>query len=541
MGNPLQDYGESLGKWMEFVPTTMPAPFEKQPNTPGIQLGPEALLDDAVRWPFAKYAHETGMKIWTNVPPNIRALMIDRMSELVNKWASNIDQFAANIDLSLVNAGSGVASALQYLQAAFDFSKAVAAVIHKTLEDNDNSRRKERLKLLEMMAEDGPRGWAGGLFLARTYKRTTKSWANPAGTDSYPLIWPPDYTGDYGAIGPLTTGNPPPYREGDCGRGSGDFSGGLDSSCRGFMQINPLWFPVWCTASLGSYQKSLRGMERSSDSGRAVWAQMLAMQSALLSDPASNLQTNGYLLNKRYQYFKDFFWKRYFNPPPYTKGDSPPPKGLQNISIDSDEKAWLVTDTFDPEFRPFGDKRSFYLTPSGMIGAYNEDGTGTTDHPDLKKVGVYRWDRTATHASFGNWITAADYNTITAATGQFFSLRMGILRDRPMTKTIKEEFPDFLQKITRPVFTGMEETQERWLVPERKVRRAIVASAEGAVAEQRVIITGKEISPKFEPKRVTPADVLPQRAPKEEGGHRTSALPLIAGGVLAAVLLKGRR
>jgi hypothetical protein len=551
MPNPLVNYRASLKDWPTWLPQQMPAPYSEIPEYPGFFLGPPKVGETLRQLTAEQFTQSALFQVWTMVPDFVRDRLIQAVAGVAQDVAEAGKTFADMSSLSVQGLGAGVATVITVVNASIDFANQIAGSIHKTLETNDQNRRDERLKFLEDLEDFGPSGWAISPWGMRTYEREIKLKKN-----QYPSIWPPDYTSGYGMVGPLLLSGAP-KREGDCSRGDADFSGGLDSSCRGYMRVFPLFFPVWCTASLGSYYKSTRGMERSNDAGAAVWAKMLMLQAAMVGNPVANLQMDGRLVQKTWERLQLFFWGRYFNPPQGMLNHAGKAKGLRNISLDTDTKVFEVASSFDPNFpanadegfffiTPKGRIGGFYLTPGGQIGAYNPDGTGSTDHPDLDAVGVYRWDSANTYGDYGNWITAANYNTVRAATGQFFALRMATLRRQPLTQAIVEQFPQLLEKQEYPTAEG-EGTQMRYPIGEKKVREAIRASAKGATDPVKVKLgTVKAIPGGGGGPGIKKADVIPPKRASKEDKYAT-AKKIAAGAAVAGAgyaawkYYKGRR
>lgn len=476
--NDFQRYAATLGDLGDWrpgaVPTELPGGFDLSGSSVG-------------RAPADAFMRESFAAVWSALPPSVRGDAVAALASLVSRFAN-----VANVAASVIGAAlQGVALVGDVLAAGNEIAAQWSAAIGATLEKNDVERRRARLELLGFVADYGARGFAGG-------ERWTYRYARSAGSVGgkerwrHPLVWPPDYPKPKDAALPgflrLADETNPTYASngGECSQGASNFSGGMDGQCHGAIYLFPLFFPCWCERAFGD-TNAFAGMERSSDGGAAVWSRMVAMQGALLGSPVANLMCDGARLLERLERFRWFFFGRYANPlwgadrqtSPglYWHADANPPKG----GTGPGGRTFAVAPGFEPDFPSGLGNQRFFETPGGLIGCYAPDGRGSTDHADLSRVAVRVFEPHRSSPFGGNWITARNFNTVVAACGQFFSLRLATLRSRTRMREIVEAFPELLGHVTVPA-TWREGggTSTYRAIPEAAVRSAIRAVAAGS-------------------------------------------------------------
>ena len=475
MANKYFEYFDTLGEWNDWTTAVTPFELADLPKVAGFDLGAVVETGRARAPVFTQAALR---QVWSAFPVQGRDAVIDGVQTVLNQVGGTFTTATAAMSAVLQGVAAGAGVIAPIISGSFELADMWVGVIEGILASNDKARRGARLKYMELMEDLGPRAWGGGHAIGYTYRRELSGLFNP---DVFPMGWPPDWE----TPGPLRLSPADPYR-GDCSRGDSDFSGGLDSSCRGNVEIFPLFYPIWCQRVLGA-NKGKRGMERTSDGGALVWAKMISMQAQLLGNPIANLGCDGRDIAARVKRFKASFWRKYFTPSEGIEGG----RGLRIWGGSADDKKQAEAmggpifqiGAFDEQF-PAGLKKGFFMTPGGLIGTYRNDGTGTTDHPDLGLFGVWRWPSALKYSGFGgNWISCRDYNTIVSAAGQFFALRTATLRRRTLSETMVKEFPNLLVPgaFQNPAAEGLISYTP---IPEGKVRRAIEAIAAGATTER---------------------------------------------------------
>lgn len=527
MANKYFEYVETLGDWNKWTTAVTPYDLPDLPKVPGFDLGEKV---ETGRMPASTFTRAAMDQVWAVMPREARQLAIDGINAVLSTVGSVINVTVAAIQAAI----SGIAMAAgivgPIIDGAFKLADAWVGVIEDIREDNDKARRESRLDdYMGLLERIGPRGWAGGFWLAGTYKRK-----RGLRKSVHPLGWPPDPK-DPGIL--RLSPEIDEWYKGDCSRGSSDFSGGLDSSCRGYMTIYPLFYPVWGERCFGT-NKSKKGMERTFDGGAAVWAKMLAMQGALLGNPIANLQCSGAMLERRVRRMRGIFWSRYFSPSEGAPGGSESGVRMYGGTTEQKEAAEQMGGPvfkiggFDDNF-PAGLKKGLFMTPGGLIGTYNNDGSGSVDHPDLGRFGVWYWPSIYTNSPFGgNFISCRDFNTIVSAAGQFFALRTATLRRRVLSETMVAEFSNMLENQAYPHPTG-EGLTSYYPIPESKVRRAIRAIADGADVERpKRMVLEPGVGPGRIPGRtfeVIPAEVIPS-------GEGAGAIAVLGAAAVAGVL-----
>jgi hypothetical protein len=291
------------------------------------------------------------------------------------------------------------------------WTKALVRYGHGLLEDNDQARRDARLEYVKAIEGLGPAGWGGGYYASAKYKRK-RVFPQKA---QYPLAWRPT---DKGILS--VTPSPTPI-SGDCGAGSAELSGGMDGSCTGATEIFPIFFPVWSNLAWKRSDPTFTlraGMERSSDSGAAIWDLMIGMQVDALDNPITNLQMNGALIKREMESFRSWFWGKY-----WAQGWAPLTPEKRRLWIDN-------------EFDEQGESQAgYYLTPGGLIAKYKRDNAGRVVGGELVGQDL---DGRVILPSAQSHVYYNQYNSVISAAGQFFAMRAASLRSR----SIAQEFVD---------------------------------------------------------------------------------------------------
>lgn len=519
--NVIQKYFDDvIGPWQEFSPVGMP---EELPDLQGFSVDIPGIVGSLIpgQWSQGQFSGEAIVSIFSSFPPEFRN-QIGNIGSVFRDALANMDwsilqsmadlgaQLAAGIIDAISAAIDAISMAMAYWGPIIDaieiFVKAIMNWIDKGIKDNDENRYKARLEIVDDLFKIGPRGWAGGHYLNRRYERVVRLKKNV-----YPMAWRPTKGG------PLSLDEGVGNFTGDCSQGSGNLSGGTDGSCTGYIELFPLFFPIWSNHAFGNPADSMRrGMERAKEGGAAVWKQLLFMQSELLTNPFVNFQCDGELVRERVTKFRIIFWDLYWRT--------------------NDEKT--IDDVFDRDSVTGNDH---YMTPGGLIGRYrrNQSGQiqmGSTDpgaFPDDTLDGSVRY------GSYGS-ITYENFNSIVSAAGQFFALRAASLRSQAICQ--------------EAINTGLLEPQPNADAPggpviyipvrEEGLREAIIASAEGSPAPapmpnvKKMVLSGDIDLPGG------PVGGLSAIPPKPQPGRRSSGssgILLVGAAAAAFVIMKNKR
>ncbi len=515
MADGLESYLGTLGGAGNWDPLAILPGIQQ---IPGYELGIDALR------PAQDFLAGSFREIWTLYEPALRDDLIQNvLGNAVDML--QLDQLMSIAQAVISGIGVALAEMAPYLAAALEAPGVIVKIIGGTIQENDQRRRDERLAFAQVFSDDiHPKYWTRSITGNWSYTRAIAAKKDYRGV----MIYPP------GSGYPLNT-KAAGSREGDdCRVSMTDFSG--LGSCRWDWQNFPMLFPYFHGRCWGEPSNVFRGMERSSDAGAAVIATWLQYQTAMLSNPIVNLMGDGKSIMSMMRSLHATFWKGYRTRTVdyFERGGVEPPsastdRGFDGLIINmSTGEGTRIHESFRDDALPgLGD--FLYLAPNGLIGAYTDQGSGSTTSPVLSrwKVPMYKAEWMTSEPYY--FISAADYNAVMTIFQTFFATRRALLRDQGLCKRLVSERPMLLEKQSyRPLDeAGRSEggIDFQWVIPEGKVRAALRSAA---VPRRKPL-----------PAKVIDLDSKHTRPPRRRGTGGGGVAPLAAAGLGLLALSRG--
>lgn len=478
----LDDYLETLEGFGSWSPASTPA---TAPAVGGFQLVGKA----AGQLSRLEFFADSLEAVWTplgvtrDMAEEAAGTLADTMQELISSDA--FDRWSEALQIA-ETAGEAIGQVVAYYKVMWALANQMLKLVPKTIIGNQEKLRAARLGLVDELEVLGPNFWAGGVSQVGYYKR--KIGVTNTVT---PLCWTPVRPG---------YGNPLMYPD-EVGvpiQGDG-MCKCAELECRrhskGSIMLFPLYMPVWSSLAIGGARQSMRaGMLNTSDGGAAIWDGMLAMQTALLTDPVVNLQLDAGKVVRRLKFVR------------------------QKMATYIADSGFPIDASYD------GAKKSgHYWRPDGQIGEYSATG------PRLPQAGgvVIRKNQPNCYGAEQNF-PLSEFNAIVSASCAFLAFRQAIMRDENLLADMRARAPELLEySVTqKPGPDGG--IVADYTIPEKEVRVLLETATASAkpVGSKLIGSIATGLPPKLPP-------FMPVAVPEPEEGASAAG---VVGVVLAIIL-----
>jgi len=428
----------------------------------GYQLGADASTSGR------EFFSQALQRTWSSLPPDLRRDIVDAVVGEVSKVTGSISGLTTLAATLAGSLGAVLGTVVPVIDAIVDAPMVVAKIIAGVIEENDQRRRDARLRMFEEFATLHPRRW---VHLNRTFWPYTREIWGKKDYQGCP-VYPPS-----GGL-PFDPSLATEAFASDCVVSSADFCG--LQSCRWTWYTSVLFAPLFHPDMFGKSINLFRGMERSNDGGAAVLATILGLQAALLSNPVLNLMADGRDVSRMARSVFEIFWKSYREWSSELAALAPDRwSGPRERAVYRDLGYGKIEGArIDGSFKlknlgpQFGDH--LYVAPSGLIGAYLDDTSGSTTASVLSEWRVRMSEIGTPYSSTGgNEISCADYNSIIATWQAFFATRRATLGAPHFLRGIAEQAPELLVGRSWPSVSGGGGIEGGHPIYEPRVRAAI--------------------------------------------------------------------